>query len=87
MDERLNEFKALGGLLGAKFTDDKEEGKEKPIASDPNVNTQFEFLSPEDYEKMPKEKREELTKKMMNKHKRWANVTALGEEDHATSGT
>jgi len=83
MDERINEFKALGGLLGAKFNDDKKD----PIASDPNVDTSFTFLSPEDYEKMPEEERDLLTVKMMGRHKSWAGgTTTLGEED-ASSGT
>jgi len=36
------------------------------------------FGDPEDYESMSQEKREELTQKMMGKHKAWAGKSLLG---------
>lgn len=38
------------------------------------------FGDPEDYDSMPQEEREELTKKMMGKHKVWAGKSLLGTE-------
>ena len=36
------------------------------------------FGDPKEYELMPQEKREELTQKMMGKHKAWAGKSLLG---------
>ena len=78
-EERWNEFKALGTLLGAKFKDDKDT---IPKASDPNVDSSFEFLDPKDYEQMTEAERKDLTDKMMGRHKMWASrKSPLGDED------
>lgn len=39
------------------------------------------FGDPKDYETMSPEKREELTKKMLGKHKIWAGQSLLGTKD------
>jgi len=53
----------------------KEEGDRKQAPS----NT-FLFGDPEDYEKMPMDDREALTKQMMGKHKAWGKDAGGGLE-------
>ncbi len=75
-EERLNEFKMLGHLLGAEFKDDKNT---IPKASGVTKEEQFVFRDPKDYEKMSEADRKELTSKMMERHRRWASKSSLGE--------
>lgn len=70
---RLDEFKLLGKMLGAEFSDDSEEEttKKKEITEDQNQGVPL-FKDPEDYKHMSKEERKKLTQDMMQKHRNWA---------------
>jgi hypothetical protein len=65
--ERLNEFKALGSLLGAKFDDDKKIDKSSPSQKE---DQSFEFKDPGEYKNLSEDERSKLTEKMMNQHKK-----------------
>jgi hypothetical protein len=69
-DQKYEYFEIVAGLLGV---DVKGETKKKEES--------FLFKDPKEYEKMPDEKRKELTEKMMNKHKLWASDTSIGDRN------
>jgi hypothetical protein len=63
-ERRYNQMVFEAGLQGVnlKEVSEKDEGK-------PKASGVFEFKSPEEYERMSEEERQELTKKMMGTHK------------------
>lgn len=72
-DEEKLRFQAA--IHGAKLTgvSQKATSSEKEVVP--------LFGDPKDYESMSPEKREELTKKMLGKHKIWAGQSLLGAKD------
>lgn len=63
-DIKYDEFKAQARMHGAEFKDDKKSTSTKHV--DPEVPL---FGDPSEYDHMSEEERENLTKKMMGKHK------------------
>lgn len=75
-DEDNLRFQAA--IHGAKLTGVSQKApQEVPKTGDEVVPL---FGDPKDYDSMPQEEREELTKKMMGKHKVWAGKSLLGIE-------
>lgn len=62
-------------MLGAEFKDSDKGGQSNQSVED-NKGVPV-FGDPSQYEHMTQEQREELTKKMMNKHKQWAGKKSL----------
>ena len=67
------EYKFLAALQGIELDgENNKEGSDSNHVSSVKETSQLLFGDPADYEKMSDKKREELTDKMLAKHKSWA---------------
>ncbi len=65
------EYQFLAAIQGV----DINEGKEETVTKEENLAKVPLFGDPEDYSKLSEEEQNDLSQKMMNRHKSWATET------------
>jgi len=73
LKRQMEKFKFEAAVHGVDL--DKESSK-----SIPKKKSDFEFKSPEEYEKLPEEERKKLTEKMIGTHKKWVGSAPLNRK-------
>lgn len=66
---KLEEYKIIAGLHGVNLDDNIEREKTK---TEKNNVSFLAFQDPKKYRNLSKEKREEITEKMLSQHKNWS---------------
>jgi hypothetical protein len=76
--ELYDQLKFTAQVHGAEWKDSPGSNKNtNETVSSSSSEQSFIFGSPDTYASLSKEEREELTQRMMQKHKKWVGTTAL----------